>query len=168
MEFGEQIKQIRKNLNLTQEQFAEQLRVTRQAVSNWENDRNLPDIEMLIQISSKFHVTLDQLILGGTDRNKMAEKLIKDGSETRKAKMNMVSTMIGAALMAVGFTCFLIKALSYEYVDQAGILHEKFFLIPIGALFLLCGCTIIAVSGISFAVKWRRQSKTDRRNNPSS
>ena len=163
MEFGEQIKQIRTDRNMTQEQFAEKINVTRQAVSNWENNRNLPDIEMLIQISSEFHVTLDQLILGGTNMNKMAEKLIKDGSETRKAKMNMVSTIIGAALMVIGFACLIIKALSYEYVDQAGMLHEKFFLLPIGALFLLCGLIIIAASGISFAVKKHCQSKADKK-----
>jgi transcriptional regulator with XRE-family HTH domain len=110
MEFGEQIKSVRTSRDLTQEQFAGKLNVTRQAVSNWENNRNLPDIEMLIQISTEFHVSLDQLILGGTDMNKMTEKLIKDGSETRKAKMNMVSTIIGAALMLVGFVCLIIKS----------------------------------------------------------
>ena len=47
MNFGEQIKRIRKEQNMTQGQFAEKLGISRQAVSNWENDRNLPDIEML-------------------------------------------------------------------------------------------------------------------------
>ena len=164
MEFGEQIKSVRTSRDLTQEQFAGKLNVTRQAVSNWENNRNLPDIEMLIQISTEFHVSLDQLILGGTDMNKMTEKLIKDGSETRKAKMNMVSTIIGAALMLVGFVCLIIKSMTFEYVDPTGLLHENFFLIPVGLLFLLCGCTVIIVTGIHFAVKKRRQSKADRDN----
>ncbi|MEI3218798.1 MAG: helix-turn-helix transcriptional regulator [Lachnoclostridium sp.] len=44
MEFGDQIKDLRKKQNLTQEQFAMKLNVTRQAVSNWENNRNLPDL----------------------------------------------------------------------------------------------------------------------------
>lgn len=48
-----------------QEQFAEKLNVTRQAVSNWENNRNLPDIEMLILIAQTFHISLDNLILAG-------------------------------------------------------------------------------------------------------
>jgi transcriptional regulator with XRE-family HTH domain len=75
VKFGEQIKRIRTSRNLTQEQFAGKMNITRQAVSNWENNRNLPDIEMLIHISEEFHVSLDQLILGGTDKNKMTEKL---------------------------------------------------------------------------------------------
>lgn len=50
MEFHEQIKQIRKEQKLTQEQFANTLHVTRQAVSNWESNKNLPDLEMLVFI----------------------------------------------------------------------------------------------------------------------
>ena len=43
MDFGEQIKSIRQKEKLTQEQFAMKLNVSRQAVSNWENNKNLPD-----------------------------------------------------------------------------------------------------------------------------
>lgn len=56
MEFGDQIKDLRKKQNLTQEQFAMKLNVTRQAVSNWENNRNLPDLEMLILMADVFPV----------------------------------------------------------------------------------------------------------------
>ena len=56
MNFGEQIKNIRKKEKLTQEQFAIRLNVSRQAVSNWENNKNLPDIGMLILISNVFHI----------------------------------------------------------------------------------------------------------------
>ncbi len=65
MDFGMQIKKIRTERKLTQAQMAEQLNVTRQAVSNWENNRNLPDIEMLILMSRVFQISLDELILGG-------------------------------------------------------------------------------------------------------
>ena len=105
MDFGEQIKKLRKETQLTQEQFAEKLNISRQAISNWENNRNLPDIEMLIQISKVFQISLDQLILGGNQMNNMAEKLIKDGSKTRRAKMNMISTVIGGIFMLLGFVC---------------------------------------------------------------
>lgn len=72
---------LTKKEGLTQEQFALKLNVTRQAVSNWENDKNLPDLELLILMSSVFSISLDQLILGGTDMNNMTEKLVKDGRE---------------------------------------------------------------------------------------
>lgn len=159
MEFGEQIKEVRVRQSLTQEQFAQRLHVTRQAVSNWENNRNLPDLEMLIQISTQFCVSLDQLLLGGTDMNKLTEKLIQDGSETRRAKMNLASTAIGAALLLIGFVCLVIKTLSVEYVDEAGLLHENFFLLPIGFLFLLSGTITVLAAGIRLAVRRRRESR---------
>ena len=88
MDFGEQIKSIRQKEKLTQEQFAMKLNVSRQAVSNWENNKNLPDIGMLILMSDVFQISLDYLIKGENEMNNMTEKVIKDGSETRRAKYN--------------------------------------------------------------------------------
>ena len=62
MDFGKQIRQIRKDAKLTQEQMAAKLNVSRQAVSNWENNKNLPDLEMIITISRVFVLSLDQLM----------------------------------------------------------------------------------------------------------
>ena len=95
MDFGEQIKSIRQKEKLTQEQFAMKLNVSRQAVSNWENNKNLPDIGMLILMSDVFEISLDYLIKGENKMNNMTEKVIKDGSETRKAKYNMVCDRSG-------------------------------------------------------------------------
>ncbi|MDA3973665.1 DUF3955 domain-containing protein [Enterococcus thailandicus] len=150
MEFGQKIKEIRKQNELTQEQFAQKLNVTRQAVSNWENDRNLPDLEMLIIIAELFHLSLDELILGGTNMNNLTEKLIKDGSETTRAKFNLFTTLIGTFLLLFGFACFFIKNYSVEYVDSSGTLHENFFLVPIGFLFLFAGLVVFLATGISY------------------
>lgn len=150
MEFGQKIKEIRKQNALTQEQFAQQLNVTRQAVSNWENDRNLPDLELLIMIADLFHLSLDELILGGTNMNNLTEKLINDGSETKRAKFNLFTTLIGTFLLLFGFACFFIKGYSVEYIDSSGILHENFFLIPIGFLFLFAGLMVFLATGITY------------------
>ncbi len=159
MEFSDSIKQLRKDNKLTQEQLASKLHVTRQAISNWENNKNLPDIETLIEIATTFHVSLDQLILGGNDMNKMTEKLIKDGNTGRSAKMNLISTIIGGFLMLGGLACFIIKSLSVEYVDAQGILHENFFLIPVGFLFLATGMLVIVVTFTAFLYNKKRLSK---------
>ena len=63
MDFGKQIRQIRKDAKLTQEQMAAKLKVSRQAVSTWENNKNLPDLEMIITISRVFGLSLDQLMV---------------------------------------------------------------------------------------------------------
>ncbi|EOH92874.1 hypothetical protein UAW_02915 [Enterococcus haemoperoxidus ATCC BAA-382] len=153
MEFGDKIKELRTTNQLTQEQFAIRLNVTRQAVSNWENNRNLPDLELLILISSIFHISLDELILGGSNVNNMTEKLIKDGSKTRRAKLNMITTLIGSFLLFFGFACFFIKMNSVEYIDETGILHENFYLLPIGFLFLFAGIIVFLVTGIRFIIE---------------
>ena len=150
MEFGEAIKTIRQTNQLTQEKFANQLNVTRQAVSNWENNRNLPDLEMLITISQQFQISLDTLILGGTDVNNMTDKLIKDGSETRRARFNLITALLGTLLLILGLTCFLIKATSVEYIDAAGTLHENFYLLPIGFLFLFAGIVLFIITGSQY------------------
>lgn len=98
MEFSDQIKQLRKENNLSQVQYAKKLYVTRQAVSNWKNNRNLLDLEMLIELNRVCHISLDQLILGDDNMNKMTQKLIKDTDENRKAKYNMITTLIGGFL----------------------------------------------------------------------
>ncbi len=148
MNFGEQIKSIRETRELTQEQFAEKLHVSRQAVSNWENDKNLPDIGLLILMSDVFEISLDQLIKGDQSMNNMTEKIIKDGSETRRSRFNMITTAIGASLLLLGILLLAIKAMSVEYVDDAGYLHENFFLLPCGFLCLFGGVIAFLAVGV--------------------
>ena len=62
MELSEKIQKLRKEHGLTQEQFAEQLFVSRTAVSKWETGRGIPSIDSLKMIANRFHITLDQLI----------------------------------------------------------------------------------------------------------
>lgn len=64
MELGSQIKNYRTNMNISQEELAEKIYVTRQTISNWENNKSYPDIHSLLLLSSLFQVSLDQLIKG--------------------------------------------------------------------------------------------------------
>ena len=61
MSFGEQLQILRRGHNLTQEQFAEQLKVSRQAVSKWESSKGYPEIEKIIYICNQYGVTMDEL-----------------------------------------------------------------------------------------------------------
>ncbi len=165
MDFGQQIKNIRKEKNLTQEQFAIKLNVSRQAVSNWENNKNLPDIGMLILMSEVFQISLDQLIKGEDQMNNMTEKIIQDGSETRRARFNAITIVIGALLLCLGILLLVIKAFSVEYVDASGILHENFFLLPLGFLSIFCGLIAFATVGIKTIVKKVKEKVKDKRQN---
>lgn len=146
MKFSEQIKKIRLENNLKQEDMANELHVSRQTISSWETDRNLPDLEMIVNISKFYKISLDELILGG--ETNMEEKLIKDGSEGRRAKINLIMIIIATFLLLFGIGCFIIKTLSVEYIDENGILHENFFLILIGYLFIFGSIITYSTVGI--------------------
>lgn len=107
MDFGERMKAIRVDRAFTQQQMADKLNVSRQAISNWENNRNLPDIEMLIEISKNFNLTLDELILGGTDMNNMVEKLILDGSEKKRMELSLKCIRLGVVLLMITMISFI-------------------------------------------------------------
>lgn len=143
MDFGTQIKKLRNSRKLTQGQLAQKLNVSRQTISSWENNRNLPDLEMVVTISQIFKLSLDQLILGDPS---MTDKLVKDGSEMRKAQISLYVTLV---LIVTGVVCFVLKVILGSTIDGNGVLHEPFFLIPIGYLFLLLGI----ISGVSYLFK---------------
>lgn len=158
MNFAERIKKIRSEHDLSQEQMAQTLGVSRQAVSNWENNRNLPDIEMIILMARKFNLSLDQLILGS--ENTMAEKLIRDGSDARKLQLNYRCIAGGTMALILGAACLVIKGLSVEYIDAQGMLHENFFLLPTSFIFLLCGFIAFLVAGINAIENVVRRSRS--------
>ena len=64
MNLGSQIKKYRSELSMSQDELAEKIFVSRQSISNWENDKTFPDIKSLLLLSEVFQVSLDQLIKG--------------------------------------------------------------------------------------------------------
>ena len=67
MELGKQIKKHRVTAQLSQEELAERIYVSRQTISNWENDKSYPDVNSLVLLSETFQVSLDKLITGDID-----------------------------------------------------------------------------------------------------
>lgn len=63
MDFGDKLKQYRLNEGLSQEQLAEKIGVSRQAITKWETKRGLPDVENMIILAEIFKITLDELVL---------------------------------------------------------------------------------------------------------
>lgn len=64
MTVAEMIKKTRTEANMTQEEYGAKFGVSRQTVSSWENERSLPDLQMLIDICNTYHVSLDKLLNG--------------------------------------------------------------------------------------------------------
>ena len=70
MELGKQIKKYRQELQLSQEELADHVYVSRQTISNWENDKSYPDVTSLVLLSEVFQISLDKLIKGDIDTMK--------------------------------------------------------------------------------------------------
>lgn len=125
---GERLTELRIKNNMTQEEFAEYMCVTRQSVSKWETDKTYPDVEKLIKIAELYNVTLDYLVRGQevieeTVQTKSQEEIksdelndnesslkltedeeiIKEQSKLKKSEKNKISLKIclGIAVMFI-------------------------------------------------------------------
>lgn len=88
MEFSEKLQELRKSKNMTQEELAESLFVSRAAVSKWESGRGLPNIDSLKAISTLFGVTVDDLLSG-------EEILLAAQDEKRERAHSLRSSLYG-------------------------------------------------------------------------
>lgn len=77
MNIGNQILNVRKEKQLTQEEFGRLFHVTRQTVSNWENGKSYPDLQILVSMSNQFDISLDTLL---KEDSKMVQSIDKERS----------------------------------------------------------------------------------------
>ena len=88
MEFHEKLQELRKSRGLTQEELAEELYVSRTAISKWESGRGYPSIDSLKEISNYFSVTIDELL--------SSEKLLSIAERENKTNLrNMCDLLFG-------------------------------------------------------------------------
>ena len=101
MEFGAKIRQYRVQSNLSQEELSERVFVSRQTISNWENEKSCPDLRSLILLSEIFGVSLDQLIKGDIETMKK-EVQKEDVARLKRYSWLMLGTMLlGAVLLGL-------------------------------------------------------------------
>lgn len=99
MTLGERLKEYRQREGLSQEQLAEKLCVSRQAITKWENDKGVPDIDNLIAIRRILGISLDELVMG--------EERIKD-TAVKSRENNKVLHLVAAVSFSVAFICWFI------------------------------------------------------------
>ena len=81
MSFGDRLQALRRGSGMTQEEFAQQLKVSRQAVSKWESSRGYPEIEKIIYICNHYGVTMDELFLDEVPHSRPTESPRPAGEE---------------------------------------------------------------------------------------
>ena len=97
MELGAQIKRLRKEWGWNQDEFAARAYVSRQTVSNWENEKSYPDVHSLMILSDIFGVTLDELVKG--DVETMKKEIDNASIDEYKLWANIYSVMFIIALL---------------------------------------------------------------------
>ena len=97
IKIGAFIKELRKEKKLTQEQLAEQFNVSRRTVSRWETGRNLPELDILIEMADYYEVELRELLNGERKRegmNKVLEEtVLKVAEYSNEEKLKITKRM---------------------------------------------------------------------------
>lgn len=121
MDISEKILQLRKANNLTQEELAEQVNVSRQTVSKWESGQTIPEIEKIVTMSGIFHVTtdyllkpseLDELSIKAEVLEKQQQALVEENKK-RKSRNICILSCAGVCLIALA-VIILVNRISWE------------------------------------------------------
>lgn len=128
MEIGKQLKEARIKSHLTQEMVSEKINVSRQTISNWENEKSYPDIINIIELSNLYSITLDELIKGD---ERMIEHLEESTNIVRSSKQ-----LIGAILLNI-FVVILLITLGMFLPDSKYYLVVVFCLAVVSSSLLL-------------------------------
>ena len=107
---GAYLRKLRNQKKLTQEELAEKFGVTRRTVSRWETGNNLPDIDILIEMSEFYDVELKELLQGGEEKNmdnkeKETAILVDDYNKTNNNKTYKVVLVY----LSLGIICLIIN-----------------------------------------------------------
>ena len=174
MTTGEKISALRKSKHMTQEELAELLDVSRQAVSKWESNSAYPETEKLIQISKYFNVTTDYLLIDGpssanTDNNESTTPNsntvfdnLYDNTKRKYYEYKSSKTLLGLPLVhiniglgrtAIGFFALGFKSRGIISVGIASLGVLSFGLVSLGIIsFAVLALGILSVAAVSLGI----------------
>ena len=128
MNLGERLFELRKAKNLTQDDMAEKLNVTRQTVSKWETNQSTPDYDKIMPLCELFEIGVEELLTGkkSEEQQKKEEKVLTK-QEVKEKSAKVVSTSIFIYFAAVAF---LMIAIPVQHANP--IIASSIFLLLIG------------------------------------
>ncbi len=164
MTLGEKIQQLRKASGFSQEQLAEMVGVSRQAISKWETDQASPEIEKVLLISKVFSISTDELLGSGFIVNaEISSPQLNDAirSNTRKRQFTVgwITVVVGFVLLICDFFALqIIQFTAKQYATAEGYFQNAMeyariapmptiFTITIAIIVLGLGLTAFSVIG---------------------
>ena len=144
MNIADRIQNLRKAKGISQEELADKIGVSRQAVSKWESEQSIPEIDKVIIMSDFFEVTTDYILKG-------IEPIKQTTTETQEAVKNVdakIFLIISTVLNLIG----LILASGVWYEEQTPMA------IVIGFIFMAIGCMVFGV-GLACSTQNKKEAK---------
>lgn len=130
MEIGQKLKNARMQSGMTQENVAEKLNVSRQTISNWENEKSYPDIINVIELSNLYSISLDVLLKGD---EKMMEHLEESTNVVKSNKKMIWAIMVNIMVVVLLITLnmflpdnqyFLVGIFSLMVITSSALLYQ--------------------------------------------
>lgn len=154
MNLGEKLYNLRKNKNLSQEEVADKLNVTRQSVSKWETGESKPDIDKIIPICELFDISTNEL-LGIEDSNR---DVIEDNSETFNNEIKKKR----ALFLSSGIFLYFLAVVCVIFCEESGIGET----IGISLFLLICGvATCLIVYQALVYSKSKKENEKEKKKN---
>ncbi|MDO4275850.1 MAG: helix-turn-helix domain-containing protein [Eubacteriales bacterium] len=127
MEIGSKLKNARTASGFTQEKVAEEIQVSRQTISNWENEKSYPDIVSVIKLSDLYNISLDELLKGDV---KMIEHLEETTNVVESNRKLLIAVGVNVALMVL-------------FILFNGLIARNKYLIAVCATLAIVGTTTL-------------------------
>ena len=144
---GEKLKNARNACNLTQEEVAEKIQISRQTLSNWENEKTYPDINSVLKLSDLYTVSLDSLL---KDDEKMLQHMEKSMDTVKSNRFLFLLW----TLCPLGFLFLNILSGGIVITENSFSIHGRQFCY---ALFLVMALTLVSI--ITHLVRLSKQKK---------
>ena len=126
MSLGKRIQALRKKKGISQEQLAEKLNISRQAVSKWETDESLPDTDKIILLSRIFDVTTDYLLCGVHDD----KDILETGYSSHCKTPDFINKLIQKKGYIAGYIISLYGVLGFLLMRFAHFIFKKMLMPP--------------------------------------
>ena len=133
MTFGERLTELRKKMNLSQEEVADRLNVTRQTVSKWELDQSTPDFDKIVPICKLYNISSEELLTGRrADKNNDDQNYnLMTDQEINKKTAKAICESVALFILSV---VWIIIASSFESLKEE---------VMVSIFLLICGAGVI-------------------------
>ncbi len=169
VKIGKFLQELRKEKGITQEQLAERMGVARRTVSRWETGSNMPDVDILVELSDLYSVELREILTGERKSERMNEELketvLQVADYSSEEKTRLLRKMHGLFIVGlIGFAAFLVIQMlglssiaPYEAISSFG-LGIAFGMLILGVIFT----SSCALKIREFKMRLLGRMKTDR------